>query len=437
VKILLERAKGSTLDVTATYLGHAEILALLSPHAQQFRSLDFTFDYWSNVQRFSEAISGPLPLLSTLKINAIETMHPPSLPLFSGAVNLKNLFLHSEGAPFLNHFAFPNLTSLEFSAMGREFPISQLLNFLEASPTLQTVRIRIEEEQLLEDVPMERVIVLPNVEIFSVTESEPGYRIAPHISCPSARHISLVHEQDFDVEVPEEMFPAWNTIGPQYMASTIDKIAFRITIREDLVSFSLSFIFPGSPTLELGYRMTTADADYDKPKLELGWGYSEVFEYALEAIRTHPFLSNVKRLHIWNRRHFLNHCQLASMAIAAARLFMLVGPLEELVLDIDDLRLFLSPFFNLPESQASMEQGTFPSTKELIIAEQSEDPFDEECVVAIVGFVRSQHMQGVPFERVVFHTSSPPAGVAERLEPWVGIVHFSEETISEGDQGAM
>jgi len=438
VKMLLERAKGSALDITSTFMGRAEILALLSPHARRFRSLDFAPDYWSNIQKFSEAVSGPLPLLRTLRINAIETANPPSLPLFSGAVNLKNFSLHLEGEPFLNHFAFPNLTTFEFSAGDDMFPISQLLNSLGALPTLQTVRIRIEEEILLGDVPPERVVVLPNVKIFSVTQGKLGYRIAPHISCPSARRISLVRVQDVEAEVPQEIFPTWNTIGPQYMASTIDKIAFGVTtIGEDLISFSLSFISPGSSTLELGYRIITGDEDSDESTAELGWKYAEVLSHALEAIQTHPLLENVKRLHIWDRHRYYNPRQLVNMVMEATGLFRYVGPLEELVLDIDDLRLFLFPFLDLPEFQILMEQGAFPLVKALIIAEQSKDPFDEECMVAIVGFVRSQHMRGVPFERVVFHMKSPPAGMAERLEQWVSTVGFSEEIISADDHDSI
>ena len=438
VKMLLERSKGSALDIRSTYLGRADLVGLLSPHAQQFRTLDFTSDYWPNIQRFSEAASGPLPLLRTPKINAIESTNAPSLPLFSGAVNVKNFFLHLEGAPFLDRFAFPNLTTFDFSAVGEKFPISQLLNFLEALPTLQTVRIRIEEELLLGDVPPERVIVLPNVEIFSVTEGEPGYRIAPHISCPSARRISLVREEDVEVEIPQDIFVARNTIGPPSMASTIDGIALGIkTVGEDLVSFSLSFLSPGSASLELGYRMITGDEDYDEPTFELGWKYTEVFEHALEAIRMHPLLSNVKRLHIWDRHHLSNPRQLVSVAMEATELFKFVGPLEELVLDIDDLRVFLSLLSDHPEFQVSTEQGTLLSIKGLIIAEQPKDPFDEECVVAIAGFVRSQHMRGVPLERVVLHTKFPLAGIAERLEPWVGTVHFSDETILGGDHDLM
>jgi len=438
VEILLERAKGSALDVRASYLDRVTTLALLSPHAQQFKSLDLTFDYWSNIQKFSEATSGPLPLLHTLQISVIDTTVPPSLPLFSGAVNLKNFSLRSGGIPFLNHFAFPNLTTFEFLAVGDEFPISQLLNFLEALPTLQTICMKIEAEVLRGDVPPERVVVLPNVKIFSVTEGKPGYGIAPHISCPSARRMALVREQDVEALMPEEIFPDWDTIGPQHMASTIDEVALGITTTGDeLVSFSLSFSSPRLVTLELGYRITTEIEDCDELVLSYGWRYTEVFEYAFEAIRTYPLLNNIKRLRIWDRHHLANPRQLTSMAKEAAGLFGFVGPLEELVLDIDDLRLFLSPFSDLPESQVSTEQSTFPSIKGLIIVEQLEDPFDEECVAAIVGFVRSQYMRGVPFERAVFHIKSPPAGMVERLEPWVCTVDISEETISGGDPGAM
>jgi len=437
VKTLLERAKGSALDIRSAFLGRAEILALLSPHAQRFRSLDFAPDHWSNIQGFSEATSGPLPLLRTLKIDAVEGTISPSLPLFSGAVNLKNFFFCSEGVPPLNYFAFPNLTTFEFSAGDEVFPISRLLNFLESLPTLQTVRITIEAELLLGDVPLERVIVLPNVEVFSVTQGEPDYRIAPHISCPSARRISLVREQDVEFEVPQETFPTWNTIGPQYVASTIDKIALGITIGEDLVSISLSFVSPGSATLELGYKIITGDEDSDEPTPELGWQHTEVLSHALEAILTHPLLSNVKHLHIWTRHPFSNLHPLTNIVKEARELFKFVGPLGELILDIDDLRLFLSPFFDLPESQASAEQVIFPSIKTLIIVKQPNDPLDEECVVVIVGFVKSQHMRGVPFERVVFHTKSPPAGMAERLEPWVCTVNFSVEMISTDDQDSI
>ena len=438
MEILLERAKGSALDVRASYLDRTNILALISPHAQRLRSLDFAFDYWSNIQKISEATSGPLPLLRTLKINAVDMTVSPSLPLFSGAVNLKNFSLSSEGMPFLNHFAFPNLTTFELSTAGEEFPISQLLNFLEALPTLQTVRMKIGAEALRRDVPSERVIVLPNVEIFSVTEGKPGYGIVPHISCPSARRMVLVREQDVDDPMQEEIFPTWDTIGPQYMANTIDEVALGITTTGDeLVSFSLSFSSPHSVALELGYGIIAEDQDYGEPAFSSGWKYTQVFEHALEAIRTYPLLNNIRRLRIWDNRRRSGPHGLISMAKEATGLFEFMGPLEELVLDVANLRLFLSPFLNLPEFQVSMERGTFPLVKALIIAEGSKFSFDEEGVAAIVGFARSQHMRGVPLERVVFRVKYPPIGIAELLGPWVCAVDFSKETISGNNRGVM
>jgi hypothetical protein len=64
----------------------------------------------------------------------------------------------------------------------------------------------------LENVPQEMVVVLPNVETFSVfvpIGSETTiYDITRHISCPSARHTSLTHEVDGDkIATGLEIFP--------------------------------------------------------------------------------------------------------------------------------------------------------------------------------------------------------------------------------------
>ena len=436
VKTFLERAKESALDVRSDRLDHANILAMLSPHAQRFRTLDLAYNSWSDIQRFSEAAPGPLPLLRTLNINVLgfgmlgpETMNPPSPPLFSGAVNLKNFILHSEGVPYLNRFVYPNLKTFELSAMpiNAEFHVSQLLNFLEASPTLETVHIRIEAEILLGDVPPGRVVVLPNIKIFSVTQDEPGYGIITHISCPSPGLMSLLREQYFEDRMPQEVFPtsvSWNAIGPQYVASTVDEVALEITTAAEIIlSCSLSFSSPGPATLELGYRMIAGERLNDTPH-SLGEKHSQVFSQASKAIREHPLLRNVKRLRIRDRHDFLTPHQLAGIAEAAARLFKFVGPLEELILDVDDLRPFLSPFFVPPEFQVFPQPDAFSLIKGLTIAEPSERPLNEECVAAIVGFVKSQHTRGVPFERASLHMKSPPVGMAERLEPWVGTLHF-------------
>jgi hypothetical protein len=174
--------------------------------------------------------------------------------------------------------------------------------------------------------------------------------------------------------------------------------------------------------------------DHNETPLSLGMKYSKVLSHALRVIRTHPLLSNAKRIHIWDRCDTLTHRQFSRIAREAAELFEFVDPLEELVLDVNNLRPFLSPFFDFPELQVPTEQGTFPSIKGLAIAERAGKPFDEECVAAIVELVKLQHMRSAPSKRVVFHTKFPPVGMAERLELWVGTVHFSEERISGDNQ---
>ena len=75
---LLERAKGSALDVRSTRLDCAETLALLSRHTQQFRTLNFFDDYGSNIRMFSEAMPGPRAF--ELEILGPETTNPPPSP---------------------------------------------------------------------------------------------------------------------------------------------------------------------------------------------------------------------------------------------------------------------------------------------------------------------------------------------------------------------
>ena len=266
MKTLLERSKGSALDIfvahgyTTMDCFRPENLALLSPHAQRIGDIFFVYNYWADVQKLSEVASGPLPLLRTLKINiTYEANHfgpvvttPPSLPLFPGAVNLRKFCLHSEGLPFLDRFIFPNLTTLELTAMPKEgFPGSQLLNFLEASPILRTVSIRIEADVLLGDVTLGRVVILPNVKTFNLSMGEggPGCKIATHISCPSARLASLRYEQDVESTMSPEIFPtsvSWNAIASQYSTSRVDEIVLGIMATDDpILVCSLSFLSPG------------------------------------------------------------------------------------------------------------------------------------------------------------------------------------------------
>ena len=442
IKTILKRAKGSALDITSNRPIRANILALLSLHVQQFKTLDLAHGHWRDVQELSEAAAGPLPLLHTLKIRAAdfyspppEIMDSPTLPLFNGAINLKEFRLFSE-LSLLNRFVFPNLTTFEYSATPEwdEFPASQLLNFLEATPTLRTVQINF-APQILLDVPRERIIVLPNVEEFAVTEDEPGYKIAAHVSCPSARRTSLIHKQCARDEMPQEVFPAsvsWNTIAPQYTASPIDEVVLEIkTARKLILSCSLFFVSPGPAALELGYRMIARGRGEYESGITLGEKYSKVFSDASKAIQNHPLLPNVKRLRIQDSHSLLTSTQLTRVAGEVGRLFKSMGPLEELTLDALDLRPYLAPFFDLPEFQNVEQPDAFPSIKNLTIAWQSREPPEEDWIAAIVEFAKSQHSLGVPFKRVVFRMEDPPVAMAERLKPWVDAVHFYEVVTAE------
>ena len=219
------------------------------------------------------------------------------------------------------------------------------------------------------------------------------------------------------------------------MASTIDGLALGITTTGDeLVSFSLSS--PSSATLELGYRIIAEDQDCNESAFSSGWKYTEVFEHALETIRTHPLLNNIKRLRIWDKHHLVNPRELMSMAREAAGLLEFVGPLEELVLDIDDLRLFLAPFLDLPESQVSMEYSPLPSIKGLISPSGWRIPSTKNvgCYrrVRAVTVHTGCTLRACGFPHEV--SSCGDGGVAGAMG---SAVDFSEETISGDNKGVM
>ena len=436
VKTLLERAKGSALDITTKGLDPVTAITLVPPHAKQIRRLNFACNHWVSIQKFSEVNSGPLPFLTTIEINAItefnlegpDEMTPPSLPLFSNAVNLKVFSLFSEGSPFLDHFRFPNLTTFGLSAVPEDFRVSQLLNFLEASPMLQTVGMKIIADMVLEDVPRERVIVLLNVETFSLVVNNGGTdrEIATHISCPSAKYTSLIHETHIGEMTPREILPSsvsWNAIVRQYTRSPVEEVTLKVQIASDpIIACSLAFQSSDAAVIELGFKLAASDDELDDSEDM----HSEVFSQASRIIRDYPLLSNTKRLHIDQSSHFLGPARRRLIANEVGQVFKSIGSLEELTIDGCDLRSYLLPFLDLPESHDIGQQFTFPQVKELTILHPI-SASQEECMMAIVNLAKSQHALGVPFERVTVSMRRLPNAMEEELRPWVKVVDCYED----------
>jgi hypothetical protein len=433
VKTLLERARGSALDITAHHTNPIGAMALLPPHTKQIKYLQFASSYWEDIQRFSEVNSGPLPLLTTLKIGTIDKFNmedldettPPPLPLFSSAINLKKFVLYSDALPSLDRFGFPNLTKFKlFVAPEDGFYASQLLNFLEASPALQKVDMRIMADIVFEGIPRERVVVLPDVETFhlSMTDGGPGYRIAAHVSCPSARHTLITHDTFTDEMVTQEIFPSsvsWNAIVRQYSRSPVEEIALGIQIDSGrTTTFSLTFRSSDATVIELGFEITASDQQ-DRGFLEDT--HYKVFSRASKTIRDHPLLANVRRLHFDHNAYLFGSTQRGLIANQIGRIFKSVGPLEKLAIVGCDLRSYFIPFFDSPEIEQPV---TFPRVEELTVLHPL-PASQKACMSAIVGLAKSQHALGVPFKRVAVYMTRLPKPMAVELGKWVETVHCS------------
>ena len=419
VKTLLERAKGSPLSILASGSGPVDTLMLLAPHAKQIAELEFTNNRWVDVQRFSEINSGPLPLLRALTINFVEgnnwnssdVLTSSSRPLFNEAVGLKELRLHSKEPLSLSHFIFPNLTSFELSVTSEEqFRGSQLLDFLEASPTLQAVRVKIVMILSLEGIPWERVVVLQHVESLCLTASESGpcYELANHISCPSVKNTSFTYlgEGGPYEDPPLETFPASDSLGAtirQYTRSPIEEVRLDMTGQGYFIACSLTFRSVDTTSITFCFRV-----DDETPE-----SFScDVFSKACIAIRDLSLLANVKYFHIYGLD--LDEEPVMQTSHDLGGVLKSLGPLEELTIRHCDMRPFFSHYPAIV---------VYPPIKVLTLTD-SRDTLEGDTARGLVKLAKAQHELGVSFERVTVRSYGFLAGVEEMLGPWVGAVDF-------------
>ena len=437
---LLGRARGSALDVVLDLNLPTKRMALVSPHTRQIRSLSLSNYGWERVQKFSEAVSGPLPLLHTLKIIStvedrpvrLDTGAPPCPTFFNSAVNLRTFYYHSSSSrsQYLRCFLFPNITSFDFSAETfEELPASQLLDFLEASPVLQTVRMRIAGGMLFDGIPQERVVVLPRVETFTlcIGEGNPYYRLAAHVSCPSAKRTSLAHEGDVNQGIPGETFPGpvvWRTIVHQYTGNPAEEVTLEMN-RFIGVACKLTFRSPDATGIDLYFKAKIDEEDeeneeWDQPSVAV---HHRVFTQAIDTIRNYQHLAHVKRVRICHDFEYIGFTFAHSIAADIGRLLKSVGPLDELCIYHCDIQPYFYLFLDFPEGYLE-EPIVFPPIKELTVMHQPEFLSDGECTTAIAGFAKSQHARGNPLERVIICGECMPGGMEEELRPWVGGVGY-------------
>ena len=438
--VLLKRAKGSTLDIVIKYSAHPGTMALLSPLTRQISSLSLSIFFWKDVLEFSEVTSAPLPLLRTLEIRITypdghhdEPNMPtaPLLPLFNGAVNLEEFIFQPKWSASFNHFAFPTLTTLKLLILPMNRWIAQeLFDFLKASPTLLTVKIRVEEGGIPENIPREMVVVLPNVETLSLNVDGNGlqaYELAVHISCPRAKYTSLTQDiGESKMSSNLKSFPdpvSWEAISSQYTTSPVEEVTFE-TYDDQLptiFAYSLTFKSSDATAVRLGFRVTESGTEEE----DLEWSHlheamnCETFSRACRAIRDHPQLSHLKRLHLKDRFEFFGIFgdYTEEMANMLWELFRWVGPLDELVIHAWDPEMFVPGIENVDR--------VLPAVRELRISDiRMVD--EERCADGIVELARSQHELEKPFERVTVSGWGVPAVMAGQLRRWVNEVDCYE-----------
>ena len=427
VQTLLKRAKGSPLTILASGIDPPSTTVLLPFYTNQIAGLELTNSNWEDIRLFSRVVSTPLPLLHTLTINVVtdgsDAVTPLPYPLFSGAVGLKELRLHSVGSPRLSHFVFPNLTSFELSVASPEgFRGSQLLDFLEALPMLRTVHMKIIAVISLEDIPQEKVVVLHNVESFFLVASNgvPSYKLAAHISCPSVKDTSLTYsyQKRHYLYPRREQFPpsdALKAIIRQYTTSPIEEVTFEMDRNSDcFIACYLTFRSADTTVIRLNFETAEGNDDGD-PDISETFNL-DVFCKASGVIRSLPLPANVKRLHIYDLLD-IDKEAFTQIGNEFGRLLKSLGPLEELTISGCEMEPFFLPFVHYPKIVG------YPPIRVLTLI----DPwyrFDEGVAMGLVNLAKAQHELGVPLERVSTRLLDSD-GIEEELKPWVGAVDYA------------
>ena len=442
VSALLDRAKGSPLDVITHGDVSDGILSLISPRARQIRHLELHLNSWKNITTFSEFNSGRLPLLRTLKIVSSETYdldgrHIPSVPpshlFFGGSPNLEEFTFNSMRFQFLSRFIFPNLTTFTLSVYPQGKPsASYLFDFLKASPSLRTVKINTQSRISLSGIPREAVVTLDNVDTFSlgVTNHFPGmdvYDIAARISCPRARDTSLIQRiDDQDMGTHLDIFSCsdlWGKIVHQYTASPMEEVTLEIQrVQYEAIRCFFTFRSSDATALQLEFHIADNEMDEEELLIPLGDMDWEIFSQALATIQGYPLLSHIKRLCI---KHNAAPPDDYHLEEEVRELFSSLGPLDELTIHGCDLRILGTNFVD--EISDSEQMVDFPQIKELKILHPRTEYDGTECMEAIAKLAESQHALGIPFERVTIRMWIFPEEMVEELREWVGEVDCCKE----------
>ncbi|KAF9652213.1 hypothetical protein BDM02DRAFT_3109648 [Thelephora ganbajun] len=244
-----------------------------------------------------------------------------------------------------------------------------------------------------------------------------------------------------------EIFPTsvlWNKIVRQCARSPVEEVTFEMISAQDsvedpiedpIIRCLLTFQSSDMGVIRSDFNVLNEDEDELQMPLE-DMGYS-IFLQASRTIWNHPLVSNIKRLHIKHGAAISSYsAQKKLMMNKVGKLFKSMGSLDELTIHGCDLRIFLAPFFDIPELDDIKQSFVFPPIKELTIShpsiEEDEEGWmdgeDEEgWMDGVLEFAKSQHALGVPFERVTVRAEKLPTTMVERLRSWVGVVECYEE----------
>jgi hypothetical protein len=436
VETLLDRAKEYPLDVVVGGEIGSSTIQLLTAKAHQIQRLEFERTHLEGVLDVSEAISGNT-LLSTLKV-AIDSRPvnlPEDLPPFLNGAGKLAHFVFLGDPEYLPLFSrLGCLSTLEATIQSDcSFlpPLSHLLDFLKASPTLRTVEVKIPGGVFLDDGAAWEVVDLPNLKTLSISAECAAllYKLAVHISCHGVGSVYLNHvEQDWgESGLEQEVVPDgefWQTIAGHYASGPVEEVKVEAYHNKaaSAISALLTLLSSDGKAVKLRFDFFTG-----------GWCCTHdeniastlAVLRALKAVRDRP-PSDIQRLHIQQCCVSISPSPYTSaLSQEFTAFFGHIGRLQCLTLQGGNLHVF-----NTPDDQGRTVE--FPDTNELVVSDWS-GPWTgaEEWNEHAASLIRSQHKRHKQFKRVTICAPDACYGMEEWLDKLAaGRVVLQPEVIS-------
>jgi hypothetical protein len=231
-RVYLERSKASPLDIRlgAERYPKCDALLLTAPHTGRLKALTLTLSSFSQgILELTEQFGYPASLLEKLEICFLgtSTTIAESSILYGNLLSLRELRL-SGVLTDLSWTNLTNLTTFDFRQVpSNRASVTRLLDFFERTPLLCKITL-IDSLPEASDAPAKRVVSLPNLRLFRISDQPAHSILLNHLRIPTGASVKLKFQ-----------FSGEKSPIPDYVPGSLDNLRNISHVTSVILDFSL------------------------------------------------------------------------------------------------------------------------------------------------------------------------------------------------------